>query len=153
LDQKKNVEELKTTPYWTKQNTKPAGFNISTEFNETYFSNIKKYELTRLPVPRRLDHDSDEAASYFRRLVAGFPQRWPRFEPGSANVGFMVDKVRWGRFYPSTSVSFANLNSTSTSTVTIIYHLGLVQQASSGRSTKWTQSHSTRNNKRKINKK
>jgi hypothetical protein len=50
-------------------------------------------------------------------------------------------KGRWGRFSPSTSVSPANLYSTNCSTITIIYHQGLVQQASNGRSTNWTQSH------------
>jgi hypothetical protein len=59
-------------------------------------------------------------------------------------------KWRWGRFSPSTSVSPANLHSTNFSTITIIYHLGLVQYASSGRSTKWTQSHPTNNNNKKI---
>jgi hypothetical protein len=33
---------------------------------------------------------------------------------------------RWGRFSPSTSVSSADLHSTNFSTITIIYHLGLV---------------------------
>jgi hypothetical protein len=33
----------------------------------------------------------------------------------------------------------ANRHSTNCSTVTIIYHLGLVQEASSGRNTEWTQ--------------
>jgi hypothetical protein len=36
-------------------------------------------------------------------------------------------KWHWGRFSPSTSVSPANLHSTSCSTVIIIYYLGLVQ--------------------------
>jgi hypothetical protein len=36
-------------------------------------------------------------------------------------------KWRWGRFSPSTSVSPANLHFTNFSTITIIYHLGLVQ--------------------------
>jgi hypothetical protein len=44
-------------------------------------------------------------------------------------------KWSWGRFSPSTSVSPANLHSTNFSTITITYHPGLVQQASSGRST------------------
>jgi hypothetical protein len=44
-------------------------------------------------------------------------------------------KWRWGMFSPSTSVSPANLHSTNFSTITITYHPGLVQQASSGRST------------------
>jgi hypothetical protein len=45
-------------------------------------------------------------------------------------------KWRWGRFSPNTSVSSANLHSTNFSAVTITYHPGLVQLASSGRSTK-----------------
>jgi hypothetical protein len=44
-------------------------------------------------------------------------------------------KWRWGKFSPSTSVSPVNLHSTNFFTVTITYHPGLVQQASSGRST------------------
>jgi hypothetical protein len=36
-------------------------------------------------------------------------------------------KWRWGRFSPSTSASPANLHSTNCSTITLIYHLGLVQ--------------------------
>jgi hypothetical protein len=45
-------------------------------------------------------------------------------------------KWRWGGFSPSTSVSPANLHSTNCSTITLIYHLGLVYWARSGRSTK-----------------
>jgi hypothetical protein len=44
-------------------------------------------------------------------------------------------KWSWGRFSPSTWVSLANLHSTNFSTITITYHPGLVQKASSGRST------------------
>jgi hypothetical protein len=36
-------------------------------------------------------------------------------------------KWRWGTFSPGTSGSPANLHATSFSTITIIYHLGLVQ--------------------------
>jgi hypothetical protein len=50
-----------------------------------------------------------------------------------------------GRFSPNISVSPANLHSTNYSTITI-YHMGLVQQASSGCSTKWIQSHLNNNN-------
>jgi hypothetical protein len=35
----------------------------------------------------------------------------------------------WGKFSPNTSVSPANSHSTGCSTIIIIYHLGLVQQA------------------------
>jgi hypothetical protein len=52
---------------------------------------------------------------------------------------------RGGRSSPSTSVSPANLHSTDCSIITIIYQLGLVQYASSGRSTKRTQFHPTNN--------
>jgi hypothetical protein len=45
-------------------------------------------------------------------------------------------KWRWGRFSPSTSVSPANLQSTNCSAITLTYHLGLVQYARSGRSTR-----------------
>jgi hypothetical protein len=34
-----------------------------------------------------------EAAPYLKRLVTGFPQRRPRFAPGSGQMGFVVDKV------------------------------------------------------------
>jgi hypothetical protein len=44
-------------------------------------------------------------------------------------------KWHWGRFSPSTSVSPANLHYTNCSTITIIYRVGLVQQANSGGST------------------
>jgi hypothetical protein len=63
-------------------------------------------------------------------------------------------KWHWDRFSLSTSASPANLHSTNCSTITIIYHLGPVQYASGGCSTKWTQSHLTKNNnnnKKKIN--
>jgi hypothetical protein len=46
-------------------------------------------------------------------------------------------------------VSPANFHSTNCSTITIIYHLGLVEEAS----TKWTQPHPTKNNKKIKNKK
>jgi hypothetical protein len=47
-----------------------------------------------------------------------------------------VDKVALSRFSQSTSVSPANIHSTYCSTITLTYHLGLVQQARSGRSTR-----------------
>jgi hypothetical protein len=65
-------------------------------------------------------------------------------------VGFVVDKVALGQISSSTSVSPANLDSTNRSTITIIYHLGLVQETDSGCNTKWTQSHPTKNNNNKM---
>jgi hypothetical protein len=37
------------------------------------------------------------AAPYLKRLVAGFPPRRPGFDPGSGQVGFVVDKVTLGQ--------------------------------------------------------
>jgi hypothetical protein len=42
-------------------------------------------------------------------------------------LGFLADKVALGHFSLSTSVSPSNLHSTNDSTITIIYHLGLLQ--------------------------
>jgi hypothetical protein len=47
----------------------------------------------------------------------------------------MVDKVALGQVFSEYFGSIANLHSTNFSTITITYHPGLVQQASSGRST------------------
>jgi hypothetical protein len=48
-------------------------------------------------------------------------------KPGLVMWDLWWTKWRWGRFSPSTSVSPANLYYTIFSTVTITYHLGLVQ--------------------------
>jgi hypothetical protein len=63
--------------------------------------------------------------------------------PGLIMWDLWWTKWRWGSSSLSISVSPANLYSINCSTISIIYHLGLVQQASSGRSTKWT--HPTKN--------
>jgi hypothetical protein len=55
------------------------------------------------------------------------PTARPGFDPGSGQVGFVVVKVALGRISPSTSVSPDNLHSTNCSTITLTYHLGLVQ--------------------------
>jgi hypothetical protein len=39
------------------------------------------------------------AVPWLRRLVVGFPPRWPGFEPRSGHVGFVVDKVALGRVF------------------------------------------------------
>jgi hypothetical protein len=52
-------------------------------------------------------------------------------------VGFWLTKWH-GRFSPSIVVSPASFLSTNCFTITVIYNLGLVQQANSGRCTKWT---------------
>jgi hypothetical protein len=51
----------------------------------------------------------------------------PGSSPGLVMWELWWTKWRWGRFSPSTSVSPANLHSTNCSTITLIYHLGLVQ--------------------------
>jgi hypothetical protein len=47
-------------------------------------------------------------SNYITTAVAGFPLRRPRFDSGSGHVGFVVDKVHWGRFSLSTSVPLPN---------------------------------------------
>jgi hypothetical protein len=51
----------------------------------------------------------------------------PDSSPGLVMWDLWWTKWRCGRFSPSTSVSPANLYSTNCSTITLIYHLGLVQ--------------------------
>jgi hypothetical protein len=65
------------------------------------------------------------------RAIAQAVSRW--LPTAAARV--QTTKWRWGRFSPSTSVSPANLHSRNFSTITVTYHPGLVQYASSGRST------------------
>jgi hypothetical protein len=60
-------------------------------------------------------------------LVAGFPPRQPGFEHGSGHVGFVVDKVALGKVF-SDCFGFPRQSSFHQfSTITIIYHLELVQ--------------------------
>ena len=57
----------------------------------------------------KLDFDSRQrsiptechmAVPWLRRLVAGISPRRPGFDPGSAHVGFRVDKVELGHVFP-----------------------------------------------------
>jgi hypothetical protein len=61
------------------------------------------------------------------RLVAGFPSRRPGFDSGSGQVGFVVDKVVLGQVFSEYFGFPANLYSINCSTITLTYHLGLVQ--------------------------
>jgi hypothetical protein len=70
---------------------------------------------------------TDVAVTQLRRLVAGFPPRRPKFDPGSGHAGFVVDEVSLGQVFSEYFVSPASLHSTNYFTITIIYHLGLVQ--------------------------
>jgi hypothetical protein len=40
-----------------------------------------------------------ETVPQLRRLVAGFPPRWPGFEPRSDHVGFVMDQVALGQIF------------------------------------------------------
>jgi hypothetical protein len=42
---------------------------------------------------------SNSAVKLLGRLVAGFPQRWPRFQPRSGRVGFVMDKAALGKVF------------------------------------------------------
>jgi hypothetical protein len=67
----------------------------------------------------------------------------PGWIPGQVMRDLWWTKWHWDRFPPSTSVSFANSQSTLCST--LIYHPGLVRyyRPRSDQSIKWTQSHPT----------
>jgi hypothetical protein len=43
---------------------------------------------------------SSRAMPWLKRLVAGFPPQRPGCEPGSGQVGFVVDKVALGQVFP-----------------------------------------------------
>jgi hypothetical protein len=49
------------------------------------------------------------AVPWLRRLVAGFPPRRPGFDPGSVQVGFVVDKVALGKVF-SRVLRFSSVN-------------------------------------------
>jgi hypothetical protein len=70
----------------------------------------------------------------------------PRGGPGLSpcQVGFMVVKVAMGQVFSEYLCFSANSHSSDCSTLTIIYHLELEQEANGGRSNKWTQSHPTK---------
>jgi hypothetical protein len=67
------------------------------------------------------------------RAIAQAVSRWlPTAAARGSRPGLVMwdlwwTKWRWCRFSPSTSVSPANLHSTNCSTITLIYHPGLVQ--------------------------
>jgi hypothetical protein len=57
----------------------------------------------RLVAPRNVTIERllcDVAASLLRRLVAGLSPRRPGFDPGSVNVGYVVEKVALGQVFP-----------------------------------------------------
>jgi hypothetical protein len=68
-----------------------------------------------------------KAVPQLKRLVADFPLRRPKIEPGSGHVGFVVDKAALGQVF-SEYFGFPWQSSfTNCSTITIIYHLRLAQ--------------------------
>jgi hypothetical protein len=86
-------------------------------------------------------HDTLRLKLIQKRLVAGFPPRRPGFAAGSGQVGFVVNKLAWGRSSPSTSVSPANLHSTKFSIMIITR--GRYNRPFSGRRAEWTHLDST----------
>jgi hypothetical protein len=59
-----------------------------------------------------------------RRLVAGFPPRWPGYSSRLGHVGFVVDKVALGQVF-SEYLCFPCQYKFST--LIVIYHPGLIQ--------------------------
>jgi hypothetical protein len=86
----------------------------------------------------------EKAAPWLKRLVAGFPQRRPGFEPGSDHVGFVVDKVALGQVFLQVlrfplSIFIPPIAPQSPSSII----RGWYSRPNTGRPTKWTQSHSS----------
>jgi hypothetical protein len=61
------------------------------------------------------------------RAIAQAVSRWLPTDPGSGQVGFVVENVALGQVFSEYFGSSANLHSTNCSTLTLTYHLGLVQ--------------------------
>jgi hypothetical protein len=79
--------------------------------------------------------------------TTGFPPRRPGFKPGSSHVRFEVDKEALGQVLSEYFTFPADLHSTNFSTITITYHLGLVQKGQLWPQYQETQSHPTNNKK------
>jgi hypothetical protein len=60
------------------------------------------------------------------RAIAQAVSHW--LPTAAARWDLWWTKWSWGRFSPSTSVSPANFHSTNCSTITLMYHLGLVNR-------------------------
>jgi hypothetical protein len=90
---------------------------------------------------------SDEGRGIAQVVSCWLPTSAARVRAGVWSCGFCGGQTGAGAcFVLSISVSPASLHSTSWFIFTLIYHLRLVQLASSGCSTKWTESHPTKNN-------
>jgi hypothetical protein len=61
---------------------------------------------------------------------------------------FVVDKLALGQVVSEYFGISCKFSFQQCSTIIIIYHLGLVKQTNSARSTKWTKSHPIKNNKK-----
>jgi hypothetical protein len=86
------------------------------------------------------------SCSLVRRVIPQAVSRWlptaeARVRARSGHVGFVVDKVHWGRFSPSTSVSPASHYSTKFSILIITQ--GRHNRPIDGRRAEWTQLDST----------
>jgi hypothetical protein len=80
---------------------------------------------------------AQEAAPWFKQLLAGFPPRRPEFTPGKVIWALWWTKWHWGRFSPSTSVSPANHHSTKFSI--LIITRGRYNRLTGGRRAEWIQ--------------
>jgi hypothetical protein len=78
---------------------------------------FNKCQRERFPSHRNSNAIAQEVSRWLPTAAARVQTR---------HLGFVVGRVALGKFSPSISVSTANLPSTSCSTITIIYHLGLV---------------------------
>jgi hypothetical protein len=89
------------------------------------------------------------AVPYFKRLVASFPPRLPRFEPRSSNVTFVVDKSGTGAgFLRVLRFPLPIRIPTAPHTSSIIWGWYKNRRRVRGQRTKCTQSHPTPRNKK-----
>jgi hypothetical protein len=121
----------------------PLGY-LTVSYIHFHATNVSCFSLTHFqmfPAQQKTNWQQNIT----RRLVAVFPSRLPGFEPGSAHVGFVVDEVRLRQVF---SEYFGFLYQSSFQQLPQNQHHLSSDVGYSDRSTKWTQSHPIKNNKK-----
>jgi hypothetical protein len=108
---------MKSLPMWPR----PKGLNQGFSNYETRRlvawprCLLKKYMASPTRTPVYTATVATMAVPWLWRLAAGLPPRSPGFDPGSVDVGFVVDKVALGQVFPEyfpLSVSFHRCSTT-----------------------------------------
>jgi hypothetical protein len=85
----------------------------------------------------------NEAVSWLRRVVAGFPPQRPAFDPRSGHVGFVVYNVVLGQVFLRVLLFPLPILIPPTAPHSSSIIWGWCNRPVSGRRTKWTRSHPT----------